>query len=309
MKLLGRGQFFASLLVFLALCTVGALRYNNFLSYGVFLNLFRDNAFLGIVAVGMTFVILTGGIDLSVGSMIGFSSVFAAKMIEVRHWPAPVAIGVSLIVGTAFGAGMGWTISRFSLPPFLVTLAGMFLARGAAFIVSLESISVSDNLYMTVGTQKYALPALFLLVFLVGGFLLNLRPFGRNVLAIGGSEPSAVLLGVPVHRTKIAVYAISGFCSALAGIAYGFYTTSGNATAGTLLELDAIASVVIGGTFLTGGVGGLGGTMVGVLMLGLIQTGITFEGTLSSWWTKVAVGVLLLVFILPQRLLVRRATG
>lgn len=309
MKLLQRGPFLASLLAFVAISAVGALRYNNFLSYGVFLNLFRDNAFLGIVAVGMTFVILTGGIDLSVGSMIGFSSVFAAKMIEVRHWPAPIAISVSLAIGIAFGAAMGWTISRYNLPPFLVTLAGMFLARGAAFIVSLESISVTDKLYMAVGTEKYALPALFLAIFVSGIFLLNFRPFGRNVVAIGGSEPSALLLGVPVHRTKITVYAISGFCSALAGIAYGFYTTSGNATAGTSLELDAIASVVIGGTLLTGGVGGLGGTMVGVLMLGLIQTGITFEGTLSSWWTKVAIGILLLVFILPQRLLARRANA
>src|SRR5439155_24200266 len=118
--------------------------------------------------------------------------------------------------------------------------------------------------------------------------------FGRKVYAIGGTEQSALLMGFPVGSTKLWLYALSGFCSSLAGVAYTFYTSSGNATAGTMLELDAIAAVVIGGTLLSGGVGYVFGTLIGVLILGLIQTIITFEGTLSSWWTKIAIGALLL---------------
>lgn len=292
----------ATIIVFVLMVVAGSLRYPNFLSFQVFFNLLKDNAYLGITAVGMTFVILSGGIDLSVGAVIGLSGVLTAKLIESAHLHPLLAVAIVLLVGTVFGSGMGTVISKFDLPPFLVTLAGMFLARGAAFLISLESISITNPLFMKIALIKWALPALFLIVLVKGLFLLHLRPFGRNVLAIGGNESSALLMGLPVARTKIAIYALSGLCSALAGVAFSVYTTSGDATAGTLNELDAIAAVVIGGTLLTGGVGGLVGTFFGVLLLGLIQTAITFEGTLSSWWAKIAIGVLLLLFILLQRL-------
>lgn len=287
--------------VFLMLVIVASLRYEGFLSAGVFLNLLRDNAFLGIAAVGLTFVILSGGIDLSVGSVIGFTSIFVGTLIEKRSMSPGLAIGLALAIGAGFGAAMGALIARFALPPFLVTLAGMFFARGLAFLISLETISLDDPLYMSVGGQPYALPSLFGVTLLGGLYLLHLRPFGRTVFALGGSEPSALLMGLPVRKVKVGVYALSGFCSALAGVAHGFYTSAGNATAGTTLELDAIAAVVIGGTLLTGGYGSLIGTLLGVLLLGVIQTAITFEGTLSSWWTKIVIGVLVLVFVLLQR--------
>jgi len=298
---------FASLAVFIVLVFACSFRYQHFFSLDVFLNLLRDNAFFGIVAIGMTFVILSGGIDLSVGAIVGLSSILSARLIEQNHWSAFAAMTTTLAIGVAFGAAMGLVISNFQIPPFLVTLAGMFLARGLAFVISLQSISIGDSLYQRIGSERYAQPILFLIILALAWYLLTQRPFGKNVYAFGGSESSARLLGVPISKTQIAVYAISGFCAALGGIAYGFYTTSGNATAGTLMELDAIAAVVIGGTLLSGGVGSIFGTVVGVLILGIIQTAITFEGTLSSWWTKVVIGVLLLLFVLPQRLLRKAA--
>jgi simple sugar transport system permease protein len=144
---------------------------------------------------------------------------------------------------------------------------------------------------------------IFLLIVALGVYLAKATRFGRNVYAVGGNETSALLMGLPVGRTKIGIYAFSGFCSALAGVVNTFYMQSGNASTGVGLELDAIAAVVIGGTLLSGGVGTVFGTFLGVLILGIIQTILTFEGTLSSWWTRIAIGLLLLVFILLQRMI------
>ena len=142
---------------------------------------------------------------------------------------------------------------------------------------------------------------------LVALFVAHCTPFGRSVYAVGGSEHSAVLMGLPVRRTLIGVYTLSGFCSALAGVVFTFYMLSGYGLHAVGMELDAIAAVVIGGTLLTGGVGYVAGTLFGVLMLGIIQTLISFDGTLSSWWTRIVVGVLLFAFCLLQRLLSRRS--
>ncbi len=292
----------ATIGVFILLTAIASLRYKGFFSTAVFLDLFRDNAFLGIAAIGATFVILSGGIDLSVGAVIGFTSILIATLVETYRWPPPIAIVAALGIGSVFGAGMGVLVAKFRIPPFLVSLAGMFLARGLGLTLSLQSIELKNPFFAAISDHPYALPILFLATFGVGLGLLHLRPFGRNVVAIGGREESARLMGVPVDRTKVGVYALAGFCSALAGVAYTVYTGAGNANGGTLLELDAIAAVVIGGTLLTGGVGGLVGTLFGVLTLGVIQTAITFEGTLSSWWTKIAIGGLLLAFIVGQRL-------
>jgi len=292
----------ATIAVFVLITGAAALRYPGFLSVGMLVNLLRDNAVLGVVAVGMKFVILSGGIDLSVGAVVGFTSIAAATLVEKHHVPVLLAIPGLLALGTAFGAGMGWVIARFSLPPFLVTLAGMFLARGLGFVVSVESISLTNPFFIQASGLPWALPALFVTILTIGGLVLAMRPLGRNIYAIGGNEASSLLMGLPVRRTKISVYAISGFCAALAGIGFSLYTSAGNASAATGLELDAIASVVIGGTLLSGGVGSVVGTFFGVLLLGVIQTAISFEGTLSSWWTKIVTGVLLMGFILLQRL-------
>ncbi|MBC7692922.1 MAG: sugar ABC transporter permease YjfF [Methylotenera sp.] len=304
----------ATLATFLLLGLMGSLRYTGFLSPGVFLNLVDDNAFLGIAAIGMTFVILSGGIDLSVGSVIGLTSIVSATLVEKHHVPPGVVIPLVLALGTLLGAGMGALIRFFELAPFLVTLAGMFLARGIALMISLESIQLTNPFYQAVSAFRVplggalGLPAnglVFLGVLGFGIYLASYTRFGRNTYALGGSDSSALLMGLPVGRTKIGVYALSGFCSALAGVVYTFYTSSGNASAAGGLELDAIAAVVIGGTLLSGGSGYILGTWLGVLILGMIQTAISFENTLSSWWTKIIIGGLLFAFIVIQRSVIR----
>ena len=371
----------ASLVVLLYLA--GNSRYYGFNDPQVVLNLLIDNAFLLLVAVGMTFVILTGGIDLSVGAVAGFTTMFCAWLIALHGWPAPPVLLLALVAGTAGGFLMGCAIHYLGLQPFIVTLAGLFLFRGLAFVLSTDSVSIQNDFLTSIaqtripflGSRLSVGAVLALLAGTLGGFLmgcaihyLGLQPFivtlaglflfrglafvietdsvsiqndfltsiaqtripilgsrlsvaavlalaavavaavvlrytrfGRNVFAVGGNEQSALLMGLPVARTKIGVYTLSGFCSALAGLAYLFYTQSGDAVIGIGLELDAIAVVVIGGTLLTGGTGNVLGTLLGVLVLGLVKTIISFEGTLSSWWTKIFVGSLLLAFILLQR--------
>ena len=302
--------------LFVAMSVAGGVLYDGFLSPQVFLNLLIDNAFLLIVAVGMTFVILTGGIDLSVGAVVAFSTVLLASLVQHHGWHPLAAIALVLALGTAFGAAMGVMIQRYRLPPFVVTLAGMFLARGAATLVSVESIGIDHPFHVAVANLRIPLgggaslsagAAIALLVVAGGAVLAGMTRFGRTVYAIGGNEQSALLMGLPVASTQVRVYALSGFCAALAGVVYTFYMLSGYSLHATGLELDAIAAVVIGGTLLAGGSGYVLGTLFGVLVLGLIQTLIVFDGTLSSWWTKIAIGGLLLAFCLLQRLLSRRS--
>lgn len=306
----------ATISLFVAMATMGSVLYTGFFSAQVFLNLLIDNAFLIIVAVGMTFVILSGGIDLSVGSVVALSTMVLAALVEHRGWSVWQAIPVVLLMGTAFGAFMGFLIERFRLQPFIVTLAGMFLARGLCYLISIDSISISNESYTDLALWRLTLwegaslslgAVIAIAVLLVAVFIAHCTSFGRVVYAVGGSEHSAVLMGLPVRRTLVGVYTLSGFCSALAGVVFTFYMLSGYGLHAVGMELDAIAAVVIGGTLLTGGVGYVAGTLFGVLMLGIIQTLISFDGTLSSWWTRIVVGVLLLVFCLLQRLLTHRA--
>ena len=318
-----RGRFrvppvVASVALLLAMVAFGSTMYTGFFSAQVFLNLLIDNAFLLVVAVGMTFVILTGGIDLSVGSVIALTTMVTAALVEHRHWPPGLVIAIALAGGAAFGAVQGWLIHRFRLQPFIVTLAGMFLARGLCYVISIDSISITDPTFTAIAQAHVALSSgmslsvgalVALAVFAAALFLAHGTAFGRNVYAIGGSEHSALLMGLPVRATVVGVYALSGFCAALGGMLFTFYTLSGYGLHATGMELDAIASVVIGGTLLAGGVGLVAGTLCGVLMLGLIQTLISFDGSLSAWWTKIVIGALLLAFCLLQRLTQRGDAG
>lgn len=292
--------------VFVVLYAAAALRYDGFFSWQVFVNLLRDNCFLGMAALGMSFVILTGGIDLSVGARIGFTSILIAWLTNEWGFHPVSSIAIALLVGTLLGYLMGVLIALFEMPAFLVTLAGMFFIRGLGFVISAQTIGIVHPAYHAVEDWSYRFFPVTIIVLVVGVgaaiYLAHYTRFGRAVYAVGGSESSALLMGVPVARTKIGVYSLSGLCSSLAGVLYTLYTFSGNANAGTMLELDAIASVVIGGTLLSGGVGYVVGTFLGVMILGIIQTIITFQGTLSSWWTKIVIGGLLLVFILMQRI-------
>ena len=267
------------LMITLAVFVLGYLycltQFPGFASTRVICNILTDNAFLGIIAVGMTFVILSGGIDLSVGSVIAFTGVFLAK-----------AIGF-----------MGLLIDALKIPAFIITLAGMFFLRGVSYLVSEESIPINHPVYDTLSGLAWTIPGggrlsamglLMLLVVVAGIFVAHRTRFGNQVYAIGGNA-------------TIRIYMLSTGLATLAGIVFSIYTQAGYALAGVGVELDAIASVVIGGTLLSGGVGTVLGTLFGVAIQGLIQTYINFDGTLSSWWTKIAIGILLFIFIALQR--------
>lgn len=300
--------------VCILLYVAAGLRFEGFFSLRVFANLFADNAFLGVAAIGLTFVILTGGIDLSVGSMIGCSSIMAAWLMGHTGLHPLIALTLPLAFGAAVGAGHGFLVSRFNLPPFLVTLAGLFFCRGLALWISKESLTVDQPFFNDLASFAIRLPgkasltasALVFIALVVIGILVSRQSrFGRAVYAVGGDVNSARLMGLPVRRTVVLAYTLSGLCAALGGAVFTLYTSSGNAISGTGLELDAIASVVIGGTLLSGGYGSVFGTLLGVTILGIIQSAITFEGTLSSWWTKIAIGVLLLIFMVLQKMIER----
>jgi simple sugar transport system permease protein len=304
----------ATLVVFVATFTIGSVRYQDFASGQVVANLFIDNAFLIVLAVGMTFVILTGGIDLSVGAVAALSTMIAAATLKAG-WPPLLSILAVLVVGTGLGLLMGLVIHYFDVQPFIVTLAGMFLARGLCFLISVESVSISDPSFRSFATGTLELPGgvtltysvlVALAVVAAALYVLHLTRFGRTVYAVGGSESSARLMGLATARAKVGVYAVSGFCSALGGLLFALYMLSGYGLHAVGMELDVIAAVVIGGTLLAGGVGYVTGSMAGVLVLGTVQALISFEGTLSSWWTKIVIGVLLLAFIVLQRLIVRQ---
>lgn len=321
----------ASAAVLVLLYAGGCIAFHDrgFTRLNVVTDLLRDEgAVLGIAAIGATFVILSGGIDLSVGSMVAFTSIFVATLTFDRsldprvvgkvsealphHLHPLIAIAAALAVGALFGTAMGCLIHFFRLPPFLVTLGGMFFARGMAFMIKSESLSIRHPFYARTiqRTLKVGLTAqvdvpfttfCFLALLAAGLYLAHCRKFGRNVYALGGDEKSAVLMGLPVGKTRILVYTFAGFCSASAGVVYTFSVSKGDPlNAGMGLELDAIASTVIGGTLLSGGVGFLAGTLMGVLIFGLIQTLIINQGSLSAWWTRIAVGALVLTFILLQ---------
>jgi len=299
-----------TILLFIGMAAFGAIRYDSFLSPLVFLNLLIDNAFLLVVAVGMTFVILTGGIDLSVGSVIALTTMISATLLEAG-WNPYATMALVLLLGSAFGSLQGFLIQRFGLAPFIVTLAGMFFARGCCYLISTESIPIDDATYVAIAQARIPLGfdasltvgALIAIgVVLIGMRIAHSTEFGRTVYAIGGGESSARLMGLSVDSTKIGVYLLSGLTAALGGVVMTFYMLSGYSLHAVGLELDAIAAVVIGGTLLSGGVGYVAGTLFGVLILGIIQTLIAFDGTLSSWWTKIVVGALLLLFCLLQRL-------
>jgi simple sugar transport system permease protein len=266
----------------------------------------------------MTFVILGGGIDLSVGAVMAFTTVSIAALVGSHDWSAPAAMAAALLAGIGFGALQGWIIQVFRIPAFLVTLAGMFFARGMAFMVSPRSIEIADPFYADVAERGIPIgpgllltmgPILFLVLLAAAMAVAHGTRFGRHVYALGGNEASATLMGLPVAATRISTYALCGGCAALGGIISTLALSSGDPTRGNGLELDAIAAAVIGGTVLTGGRGWLFGTFLGVLILGTIKTIPDFNGSLDPAWLRIASGGLLLAFILLQKLLASRSAG
>jgi simple sugar transport system permease protein len=304
--------------LFLLMFGAGSVHFDNFFSVQVFLNFFVDNAFLAITAIGMTFVVIAGGIDLSVGSVIALTTMVSAALVEHHGWSPAASIPLVLALGAALGLLHGFIIQYFDVQPFIVTLAGQFLARGLCYLISIDSIAIQSEHYTAIALYRIPVGGdnaisvnvvVMLVMFLVGVYIAHYTRFGRTVYAMGGSEQSAVLMGLPVARTKVLVYVWSGFCSAMAGVCFTFYMLSGYGLHAKGLEMDAIAAAVVGGTLLTGGLGYVAGTMMGVLVISTILSLINFDGTLSSWWTKIVVGVLLLAFCLLQKAFERKRTS
>ena len=317
---------YATVIIFLIIYASGAIRYGSigFTTLRTFVNFFSDNAYYGISAVGMTMVLITGGIDLSVASVASLTGMIIAYGYERMGISPVITMIVSILIGVGLGALMGAAIHYLNVPAFITTLTGNFLARGICSLISRESISINHPMIDALAGFKITLyhmvdgewvkikpitninltVIIFIVMIILGTILLQHTRFGRNVYAIGGSESSAKLMGLPVGKTKVAVYAINGFCSALAGIAYVLVVKSGWNMALQGGELEVISSAVIGGTLLTGGVGYMIGTMFGVLLKSVIPALISFNGNLSSWWGKIATGALLLLFIVIQRAVV-----
>ena len=304
----------ATLGLLIAMYTSGLINYENFDKPAVVVNLFRDNAVLLVVAVGMTFVILTGGIDLSVGAVISLTTVLTATLLKAE-WPPLAVLPTVLVLGALIGAGQGAVIHYFKVEPFIATLAGLFLAKGIALSINQYSIPIRDELWKSWSGTRFELAdgivtkpiaVVAVLAVLIAAAVLAWTRFGRNVYAIGGNADSALLMGLPVGRTKIAVYTLSGFCAALGGVLFSINSTSGWAGQGNGMELDAIAAAVIGGVLLTGGSGYVWGTLLGVLVTGLIRTIINFQGDLNAAWSRIVIGILLFAFIVMQRVVTRK---
>ncbi len=316
--LLVNGPLLITISVFLVGYLAAGLVYPTMQKPQVFFNLFINNASLLIISIGMTFVILLKGIDLSVASLLALTSVASAALLKNGMSPALV-IPLMLLMGITFGFVMGCIIHYLKVEPFIVTLMGSFFARGMGAIISNLSITIDDKFYRFLALTPVHIPffenayvyiysIVALLLLLVAIYLAFFTRFGRTVYAIGNNEQSALLMGLPVARTKIIVYSFSGFCSALAGIVFSISLSSGYGYYAPAMEMDAIASVVMGGTLLTGGVGNVIGTLFGVLINGTIVSILQFNGTLSSWWTKIGVGVLTLIFIGIQSLFHRKSS-
>ncbi|MCH3917565.1 MAG: sugar ABC transporter permease YjfF [Spirochaetia bacterium] len=311
-----------TILLFFSMYIIGMVIYHDrgFANLQNFLNLFISNAGLIVISAGMTVVMITGGIDISVGSFVAMACMILADLMENKGLDASTAIFFVLIVGIVFGFVQGWFISYLKIQPFIMTLAGMFFARGMTAIISQDMINIQNKTFLAIASHKIYLPfggylnkhgklilpyiyptvivALIALVIIF--WMLRYTKLGRNIYAIGGNEQSAMLMGLDIKKTKLIAYTISGLCSGIGGTLFCLNTCSGFVEQAKGFEMDAIASAVIGGTLLTGGVGNVFGTLFGVLINGTIQSFITFQGTLSSWWVRISIAALLAFFIILQ---------
>jgi galactofuranose transport system permease protein len=299
-----------ALVLLVLVCVIATARYEAFLTPENLINVLRQNSMLGIVALGMTFVILTGGIDLSVGSLLAVAGVIAASL-------ADRGIGVAVIAAvaatTVLGLVNGAVIAKARIQPFIVTLAMMIAARGIALAFTNEQnvrvpATATDFAWLGQGMIGDFLPVpilILLIAYAIGWLVLSYTRFGRHVFALGDNDEAARLMGLNIDRVTILVYTISGMLAGLAGVILASRLYTGSPTEGVGRELDAIAAVVVGGTLLTGGKGSLISTLYGVLLLGVIFNLFNLEGQISPWWQLVVRGAILLAVVILQNRLTR----
>jgi ribose transport system permease protein len=300
-----------TLIALLILMGALALLSDSFLSIQNFLNVGQQVAVLAIVAIGATFVIISGGIDLSVGSVLALSAAIFAALFANFGMPWPIAAILGLAVGGALGAVNGMAIVYGRLPPFIATLAMLSIARGLALVVTGgRPISGFPSSFRWIAGRElpFDLPfsvLLTLLLYSIASLVLRRTIFGRSTYAIGGNEEAAHRAGIAVNRVKISIYVLAGAMAALGGLILTARLNSAQPQAGAGLELDVIAAVVIGGASLSGGTGTVFGTLIGALIMGFLRNGLNLLNV-SSFWQQVAVGVVIALAVMTDTLRRRR---
>ena len=311
--------------LFILLYGAGCLMYadKEFGRLQNFLNVMINNAGLIIVACGVTCVMLTGGIDISVGSVVAMTCMFMSVGLEEWGMSSGVLIALILLIGVVFGAVQGFCIAYLEIQPFIVTMAGLFFARGMTAVISTQQVSVPfESWFGQLSQIKCEIPfgigaylnkkgvlvtpyvritvVIALIVALITFLMLRYTKFGRSPYAVGGNQQSAALMGLNVKKTRMLSHVLCSFYATLGGLCFCLNTMCGTPTQATGLEMDAISSAVIGGTLLTGGVGNVVGTLFGVLINGTISSLVKFNGKLVASWANIITAVLLCFFILLQ---------
>jgi ribose/xylose/arabinose/galactoside ABC-type transport system permease subunit len=304
-----RARQFGTLIGLVVLCAILWILTPYFLTVSNLLNIAEQTSINAVVAVGMTFVILSGGIDLSVGSIVAFSGVVLGTALKGGH-AMPLAILLALGVGVLCGVVNGALVSWGGLPPFIVTLGTMSIARGVALLYTEgRPVSGFSDTFRVLATGRVGfVPAPVIVmaaVYLAAHFVLTRTTFGRYVYAIGGNEEATRLSGVAVGVHKTTIYGVSGLTSAVAAVILTARLNSAQPIAGMMYELDAIAATVIGGTSLMGGEGSLGGTLVGALIMGVLRNGLNLLGV-SSFLQQVVIGGVIVVAVLLDTVLKRK---
>lgn len=310
-----------TIVLFVVMYVAGMIIFSEqgFAKPQMFLNLFISNAGLIVIGCGMTLVMITGGIDISVGSVTALVCMVSAYVMENKGMSAWMAVFFSLVIGICFGIVQGYLVTYLEIQPFIVTLAGMFFGRGMTAMVSTEMISIKNELFLKWANYRINMPfgsvnkkgrfiaayiyptvIIALIVVIIISVMLKYSKFGRKLYAIGGNQQSAVMMGLNVKRTKMQAYVLDGFLAGLGGFLFCLNSCAGFVEQAKGLEMDAISSAVIGGTLLSGGVGTVIGTLFGVLIKGTITSLITTQGTLSSWWVRITLSALLCFFIVLQ---------
>ena len=315
-----------TILLFVIMYAAGMIIFNDkgFAKPQMFLNLFISNAGLLVIAMGQTIVMITGGIDISVGSVTALVCMVAANQMENNGASAYTAVLLALVIGLAYGVIQGFLISFLDIQPFIVTLAGMFFGRGLTAIVSTDMISIKNEVFLDWANYKINMPfgtvskkgvfqaayiyptvVIALIILIVVIIIMKYTKFGRKLYAIGGNQQSALMMGINVRKTKLCAYILNGLLAGIGGFLFCLNSCAGFVEQAKGLEMDAISSAVIGGTLLSGGVGTPFGTLFGVLIKGSISSLITTQGTLSSWWVRIVLSALLCFFIVLQSIFAR----
>lgn len=312
-----------SLFVLLYVLSLFLFADSNFAKYSVFFNLFNNKAYLLMLALGLTIVMITGSIDISVGGVTGLISMVIAAMLMDGSVNAMWTIPVSLGIGLLFGIVQGFLVSYMEIQPFIVTLSGMFFARGMISVINTQSVPITDQLFMSWSSAKLYIPFLYnerrngtrdvayltpaaivaVIVLIIIIIVLKKTKFGRALYAIGGNAQSALMMGINVKRTKFLAHVLCGLLAGIGGFLYTLFAPSGNPGNGYGYEIDAISSSVIGGAMLTGGIGLPIGTLFGVLINALIERVVPLLGIVEPSWPRIITSGFLFAFIVLQSIL------